>query len=167
MKLMEYVEKGQMKTGIPKFKVGDTVSVSFRITEGDKERIQNFKGIVIAQKRGLNRACFTVRKISNGVGVERIFPLHSPKVEKIEIVQRGRVRSARLYYLRDRRGKAARVKAQRLGIAEEFVLEEKPKEEPPEAEAAAQAQPEAAGKEAAKETGKEAVKEPVKEAKKA
>jgi large subunit ribosomal protein L19 len=136
MNLMEYVEKGQMKTGLPRFKVGDTVSVMFKITEGEKERIQNFKGIVIAMKRGLNRACFRVRKISNGVGVERIFPLHSPKIEKIEIVQRGKVRSARLYYLRDRRGKAARVKAQRLGIGEEFVYEDKPPEEAPVAEAA-------------------------------
>jgi large subunit ribosomal protein L19 len=134
MNLMEYVEKGQMKTGLPKFKVGDTISVMFKITEGEKERIQNFKGIVIAMKRGLNRACFTVRKISNGVGVERIFPLHSPKIEKIEIVQRGKVRSARLYYLRDRRGKAARVKAQRLGIGEEFVYQEKTQEEAPAAE---------------------------------
>jgi len=130
MKLMEYVERGEMKKDPPKFRVGDTVKVNFRITEGDKERVQTFQGVVIAQKRGLNRACFTVRKISSGVGVERIFPLHSPKIEKVEVIQRGRVRGAKLYYLRDRRGKAARVKAMRLGITEAIIPEEAPAEEP-------------------------------------
>jgi len=94
----------------PTFRVGDTVNVHFRIREGDKERIQVFKGVVIRKSRGGAGATFTVRKVSAGVGVERIFPLHSPRIEKIEITARGHVRRSRLYYLRTRRGKKARLR---------------------------------------------------------
>jgi len=92
------------------FRVGDTVNVHFRIREGDKERIQVFKGVVIRRTRGGAGATFTVRKVSSGVGVERIFPLHSPRIEKIEITARGHVRRSRLYYLRNLRGKKARLR---------------------------------------------------------
>lgn len=94
----------------PAFRVGDTVNVHFRIREGDKERIQIFKGVVIRRARGGAGATFTVRKVSSGVGVERIFPLHSPRIEKIEITARGHVRRSRLYYLRNLRGKKARLR---------------------------------------------------------
>jgi large subunit ribosomal protein L19 len=114
MDIMKLVEEGQLKENIPQFKAGDTVRVHVRITEGEKTRIQVFEGVVIRKTKGRNRASFTVRKISYGVGVERIFPLHSPNIEKIEVVRKGRVRRARLYYLRKKRGKAARIKE--LGI---------------------------------------------------
>src|SRR6266498_279327 len=107
--LIDAVEASQLKTNIPDFKVGDTVRVHAKIIEGDKERIQVFEGAVISRANGGNRVTFTVRKISYGVGVERIFPLHSPRIDKIEVVSRGRVRRAKLYYLRDRSGKAARL----------------------------------------------------------
>ncbi len=107
---IEMLEKEQMRADLPSFKAGDTVKVHVKIKEGEKERIQVFEGTVIRKRKGNSRASFTVRKISYGVGVERIFPLHSPLIDKIEIVQRGRVRRARLYYLRKRRGKAARIK---------------------------------------------------------
>ncbi len=94
----------------PNFRVGDTVRVHVRIVEGEKERIQVFEGVTIRRKRGGNRGCFTVRKVSYGVGVERIFPFFSPRIEKIEVLMRGRVRRARLYYLRERTGKAARIR---------------------------------------------------------
>ncbi|GBC77869.1 50S ribosomal protein L19 [bacterium HR08] len=103
-------EKAQMRTDIPDFAPGDTVRVHVRIKEGDKERIQVFEGVVIARKHGGLRETFTVRKISFGVGVERIFPLHSPVIERIEVVRRGDVRRAKLYYLRQLKGKAARVR---------------------------------------------------------
>jgi len=95
---------------IPDFKPGDTVKVNFKIQEGDKERIQVFEGVVIRLRRGNTRSTFTVRKVSYGIGVERIFPLHSPYIDKIEVVNKGRVRRSRLYYLRGRKGKAARIK---------------------------------------------------------
>ncbi len=114
MEIMKFVEEQQLKEDIPQFKAGDTVKVHVRITEGEKTRIQVFEGVVIRRTRGQNRASFTVRKISHGVGVERIFPLHSPNIEKIEVVRRGKVRRARLYYLRKKRGKSARIKE--LGI---------------------------------------------------
>jgi large subunit ribosomal protein L19 len=95
---------------LPAFRPGDTVRVHVRIPEGDKERIQVFEGVVIARKRGGASSTFTVRKVSYGVGVERIFPLHSPMVAKVEIRSRGRVRRSRLFYLRERRGKAARIR---------------------------------------------------------
>ena len=111
MNLVEAVEKEQLKESVPGFNVGDTVKVHFKIREGDRERVQIFEGTVIRKKKGANRATFTVRKISYGVGVERIFPLHSPNVGNVEVVREGKVRRARLYYLRELRGKAARVKA--------------------------------------------------------
>lgn len=103
-------EEAQKRTDLPDFAPGDTVRVYVRITEGDKERVQAFEGIVIARKHGGLRETFTVRKISFGIGVERIFPLHSPVIERIEVVRRGDVRRAKLYYLRKLKGKAARVR---------------------------------------------------------
>jgi large subunit ribosomal protein L19 len=113
MNPIESIEKEQMRMDLPGFSAGDTVRVHFKIVEGEKERIQVFEGVVIRKKKGGIRATFTVRKVSYGIGVERIFPLHSPRIEKIEIVNRGRVRRARLYYLRKLRGKAARIKTKR------------------------------------------------------
>jgi large subunit ribosomal protein L19 len=114
MNIVEAIEKEQMRLDIPDFKSGDTVKVHARIREGEKERVQIFKGVVIRKRNGATGATFTVRKISYGVGVEKIFPLHSPLVDKIEIVTRGKVRRARLYYLRKLRGKAARIKEKRF-----------------------------------------------------
>ena len=110
MKMLEILDKEQMRTDIPRFKPGDTVKVHVRIKEGEKERVQIFQGVVIRKRKGTTNSTFTVRKISYGVGVERIFPLHSPMIEKIEVVSRGRVRRSRLYYLRKLRGKAARIR---------------------------------------------------------
>jgi len=101
------IEKAQLKEKMPDFKVGDTVRVYARIVEGDKERLQGFEGVVIARKGGGVRETFTIRKVVQGVGVERIFPLHSPKVDRIKIIKQGRVRRAKLYYLRDRIGSRA------------------------------------------------------------
>ena len=109
MDIIRAIEAKQIKENAENFNVGDTVRVSFKIVEGATERIQVFEGIVIAKNNTGVRRTFVVRKISYGVGVERIFPLHSPRVEKIEVVRRGRVRRAKLYYLRDRVGKAAKV----------------------------------------------------------
>lgn len=100
----------QFKTDIPEFKPGDTVAVEVKIIEGDKERIQTFQGVVIARSGGGINETFTVRKISNGIGVERIFPVHSPKISKIERITIGKVRRAKLYYLKSLRGKAAKIK---------------------------------------------------------
>jgi len=110
MNRLDMIEKEQMKTDIPEFRPGDTVRVSVRIIEGEKERIQDFEGVVIRIRRGNNRSTFTVRKISYGIGVERIFPLHSPRIAGIKVVRQGAVRRAQLYYLRKLRGKAARIK---------------------------------------------------------
>lgn len=99
-----------MRQDIPAFRPGDNVKVHIRIVEGNKERIQIFQGVVIRRKKGTMNASYTVRKISHGVGVEKTFALHNPRIEKIEIVSRGRVRRSRLYYLRGRRGKAARIR---------------------------------------------------------
>ncbi len=110
MDLIKAIEAEQTKDEITEFKIGDTVKVYYKIVEGQTERVQVYEGLVIAKKNGSSRKTFTVRKISYGVGVERIFPLHSPKIEKIEVVRRGRVRRAKLYYIRDRVGKAAKVK---------------------------------------------------------
>lgn len=112
--IVDTIEKGQCRTDIPNFKPGDTVRVHAKIIEGDKERIQVFEGVVIGRANGGSRASFTVRKISYGVGVERIFPLHSPRIDKIEVVTSGRVRRAKLYYLRELSGKAARIKGERV-----------------------------------------------------
>lgn len=110
MNIMQALDREQMRIDIPQFKPGDTVKVHVRIREGEKERIQVFQGVVIIKRKGKINSTFTVRKISYGVGVERIFPLHSPMIDKIEVVSRGRVRRSRLYYLRKLRGKAARIR---------------------------------------------------------
>ena len=110
MNLLQAVDNSQLRTDIPKLRSGDTVRVHVKIKEGDKYRIQLFEGVVLAIKRHGISSTFTVRKVSSGYGVERIFPLHSPVIEKIEVVKQGKVRRARLYYLRGRRGKAARLK---------------------------------------------------------
>jgi large subunit ribosomal protein L19 len=112
--VIDAIEASQLKSDIPKFKVGDTIRVHAKIIEGDKERIQVFEGTVISRANGGNRATFTVRKISYGVGVERIFPLHSPRIDRIEVLTRGQVRRAKLYYLRELSGKAARIKGTRV-----------------------------------------------------
>lgn len=117
MNTIDYLELAQMKKNIPVFRAGDTVRVQVKIVEGDKSRIQAFQGVVIGRQNGGVRESFTVRKISNGVGVERVFPLHSPSIEAIEIVTRGHVRRAKLYYLRKLRGKAARIR-ERKYVAE-------------------------------------------------
>jgi large subunit ribosomal protein L19 len=111
MNALEKVELSQMKKDVPSFRSGDTVRVHVKIKEGDKERIQVFEGTVIGFRHARNHSMFTVRKISFGHGVERIFPLHSPVVDKIEVVRSGRVRRAKLYYLRKLRGKAARLRS--------------------------------------------------------
>ena len=113
MNVIETIEKEQMRVDIPDFRPGDTVKVHARIKEGEKERIQIFQGVVIRKRKGNTGATFTVRKVSYGIGVERIFPLHSPFVDKIEVLTRGKVRRSRLYYLRNLRGKAARIKERR------------------------------------------------------
>ncbi len=110
MNAIDFVEKEYMKKELPPFNIGDTVRVHMKVIEGEKERVQVVEGVVIARKNGGIRETITVRKISSGFGVERIFPLHSPRVEKIEVVRSGIVRRAKLYFLRDRRGKAARLK---------------------------------------------------------
>lgn len=113
MDIVDMLEKEQMRTDIPAFRPGDTVKVYARIREGEKERIQVFEGVVIRKKKGNTGATFTVRKVSYGIGVERIFPYHSPTIDRVEVVTRGKVRRARLYYLRKLRGKAARIKERR------------------------------------------------------
>jgi large subunit ribosomal protein L19 len=110
MDIMRKIELEQMRTDIAPFRTGDTIKVHLRIVEGEKERIQIFQGNVIRIQRGTTGATFTVRKISDGVGVERILPMHSPFIDHVELVSEGRVRRSRLYYLRERRGKAARIK---------------------------------------------------------
>lgn len=107
--LLEYIESKQIRKDLTDFRTGDTVRVHWKVKEGEKERVQPFEGIVIRKTRGYNRATFTVRKMSYGVGVERIFPLHSPRYEKIEVLVRGDVNRNRLFYLRELKGKASRV----------------------------------------------------------
>nr|WP_170161637.1 50S ribosomal protein L19 [Desulfosoma caldarium] len=113
MNVIQSLERDYMRVDIPQFRVGDTVKVHVKIREGDKERIQVFEGVVIRRHRGGLGETFTVRKVSYGIGVERIFPIHSPRIDKIEVVRKGRVRRSRLYYLRERLGKAARIKERR------------------------------------------------------
>ena len=108
--IIKKIEAEQLKEQIPEFNVGDTVRVHGKIKEGNRERIQVFEGVVLKKQGGSNRATFTVRKNSNGIGVEKTWPIHSPNVEKVEVVRRGKVRRAKLNYLRDRVGKAAKVK---------------------------------------------------------
>ena len=113
--LVRVVEQEAGSPDFPEFKAGDTIKVHVRVVEGEKSRIQVFQGDVLARRNRGNRSSFTVRKVSSGIGVERIFPLYSPIVSKIEVVRRGRVRRAKLYYLSDRRGKAARIRARKHG----------------------------------------------------
>ena len=114
--ILQTIEKKQLRKNVlPEFRVGDTIKVSVLIKEGEKERAQAFEGVVIRRTRSGSRASFTVRKVSYGVGVERVFPVHTPRIEKIEVLARGRVRRGRLFYLRDLAGKAARIK-ERSGI---------------------------------------------------
>ena len=108
--IIEAINAESMKSEVPAFNVGDTVKVGYTIKEGNKERIQNFEGVVIAKKNGGISETFTVRHISYGVGVEKVYPLHSPKIASITVVRKGKVRRAKLYYLRSRTGKAAKVK---------------------------------------------------------
>ena len=115
MNVIDAIEREQLRTDIPVFKPGDTVRVHVRVIEGEKERTQVFEGVVIARKGGGSRESFTVRKVSYGVGVERTFPLHSPRLEKIEVQTRGVVRRAKLYYLRKLSGKAARIQEEESG----------------------------------------------------
>jgi large subunit ribosomal protein L19 len=110
MNAIEFIEKEQMRGDIPDFNTGDTVKVFIRIVEGQKQRIQAFEGIVIRRRNGDIRSSFTVRKVSYGVGVEKTFPLHSPSIDHIEVISRGKVRRSRLYYLRELRGKKAKIK---------------------------------------------------------
>lgn len=113
MNLIDVIEKENLKENVADFNIGDTVRVSYKIKEGNKERIQAYEGVVIARKNGSVRESFTVRRVSFGVGVERTFPLHSPKIDKIEVVKKGKVRRAKLFYLRDLTGKATKIKEQR------------------------------------------------------
>ncbi|HIX29142.1 MAG TPA: 50S ribosomal protein L19 [Candidatus Blautia stercoravium] len=108
--IIKNIETAQMKAEAPEFNVGDTVRVHGKIKEGNRERIQIFEGVVLKRQGGSNRETFTVRKTSNGIGVEKTWPLHSPNVEKVEVIRRGKVRRAKLNYLRQRVGKAAKVK---------------------------------------------------------
>lgn len=113
MNVIDLVEQESMKQDLPRFDTGDTVRVHVKVVEGGRERIQVYEGVVIRRRGGGIRETFTVRKISQGVGVERTFPLHSPMVDRIELVRQGRVRRARLYYLRERSGKSARITERR------------------------------------------------------
>jgi large subunit ribosomal protein L19 len=112
--IIERINQEQMRQDIPEFRPGDTVVVHIRIVEGNKERIQLFQGVVTKRNRGTMDASYTVRKVSHGVGVEKTFALHNPRIEKIEVITQGRVRRSRLYYLRSRRGKAARIRERGL-----------------------------------------------------
>jgi large subunit ribosomal protein L19 len=136
MNVLEKFEKQNERGKIPDFRSGDTVRVHVKILEGEKERIQVFEGVVIRRRAGGNRSSFTVRKISYGVGVERIFPTHTPMIDRVDVVQRGRVRRSRLYYLRELRGKAARIRARRVvpttgtAVREEDIVPEPEAEKP-------------------------------------
>ncbi len=120
MNRLERLQQSLTKKSVPRFAIGDTVRVHVKVVEGEKERIQVFEGTVIARKGALNTETFTVRKVSYGVGVERIFPVHSPVVSKVDVVRQGHVRRAKLYYLRQKKGKFAKVEER------EFVAESKP-----------------------------------------
>lgn len=122
---MSSIEKTQMRDKVPEFRVGDAVKVHYQIREGDKERVQIFHGIVIRRQRAGARSTFTVRKVSYGVGVERVFLLHSPRIEKLEVGAHGKIRRSRLYYLRDLKGKAARLR-EKTAVPTEGAVEETP-----------------------------------------
>ena len=113
MDIIKILEQEQLRVDIPAFRPGDTVRVQVKVVEGTRERLQAFEGLVIARSGGSSRETFTVRRISYGIGVERTFPVHSPRVDKIEVIRRGVVRRAKLYYLRDLKGKAARIREKR------------------------------------------------------
>ena len=125
MKRIAQIEKSYMRDDIPQFNSGDTLKVHVKIKEGDKERIQVFQGIVIGNRGSGTGATFTVRKMSNGIGVERVFPAHSPNIEKVELVRSGRVRRAKLYYLRDLTGKSARIREKIVDTAKVAEAKEK------------------------------------------
>lgn len=108
--IIRSIEQAQLRTDLPSFNVGDTLRVFVKVVEGSRERLQAFEGTVIAKRNGSSRETFTVRRVSYGIGVERTFPLHSPRVDRIEVIRRGKVRRAKLYYLRNLSGKAAKVK---------------------------------------------------------
>jgi large subunit ribosomal protein L19 len=114
MDVIKQIEKENMRLDIPQFDAGDTVKVHVKIKEGEKERLQAFQGVVISKKKGTTNATFTVRKVSYGIGVERVFPMHSPIIDRIEVISRGRVRRSKIYYLRKLRGKAARIRERRV-----------------------------------------------------
>jgi large subunit ribosomal protein L19 len=124
MNTTDLVEQSYLRKGLPQFRPGDTVKVHVRVVEGNRERVQVFQGVVIRRSGGGLRETFTVRKISFGVGVERTFPLHSPSIAKLEVAQHGHVRRAKLYYLRDLRGKKARIKERRIDEAKLAAMEE-------------------------------------------
>ena len=139
--VIDSIERRQLRQGLPSFAPGDRVRVHFQVVEGSRRRTQVFEGIVLRRQGSGARETFTVRKQSFGVGVERTFPLHSPKIEKLEIAARGDVRRAKLYYLRGRIGKAARVAERRWGIDDELISAPVPMEEPPVEEASAAEEP--------------------------
>ena len=149
---LEYVESKQLRKDLVDFRTGDTVRVHWKVKEGEKERVQPFEGVVIRKTKGANRATFTVRKVSYGVGVERIFPLHSPRYERIELLTRGDVSRNRLFYLRDLKGKASRVDIQdemlEGGVAEPTAAAEAAPAETPETAAPAEPSKKAKGKKA-------------------
>ncbi|MBQ26798.1 MAG: 50S ribosomal protein L19 [Nitrospiraceae bacterium] len=137
MNMLERVRQSLKSDHVPTMKIGDTVRVHVKIVEGERKRVQVFEGILIAQRGSLNTETFTVRKISHGVGVERIFPVHSPNIEKVEVVRHGRVRRAKLYYLRDKKGKEAKVKEREFRREDKSLSQVKPsveQEEPTEPE---------------------------------
>ena len=154
MNKTDLVEKSYLRSDIPSFRPGDTVKVHVRVVEGSRERVQVFQGVVIGRQNGGLRETFTVRKISFGVGVERTFPVHSPSIAKLEIVSRGQVRRAKLYYLRELRGKKARIKERRIDEAKLAAMED----------AAALAASETAAEEAEDESSEEVVEAPEAEA---
>ena len=108
--IIRSIEQAQLRSDLPSFNVGDTVRVQVNVVEGSRERLQAFEGTVIAKRNGSSRETFTVRRVSYGIGVERTFPLHSPRVDSVQVIRRGKVRRAKLYYLRERQGKAAKIK---------------------------------------------------------
>ena len=130
MNMLERVRQSLKSDHVPTMKIGDTVRVYVKIVEGERERVQAFEGILIARRGSLNTATFTVRKISHGVGVERIFPVHSPNIEKVEVKRHGRVRRAKLYYLREKKGKEAKVREREFRREEKSARQAQAAEEP-------------------------------------
>ena len=156
MNRMDFIQKTSLRRDLPPFRVGDTVRVHVRVREGEKERVQVFEGVVLRRRGGSVSETFTVRKVSNGVGVERVFPVQSPSVAQIEIKQRGHVRRSRLYYLRDLRGKKARLHAKVRDLSNLISEEERDGPlEVPEPEVLAEAPEEEAAVEASESEGSE------------